>query len=548
MLYFIKTIYKIIILIFLFSCISVITANAAITGEIVSSYLNVRPSPGKDSPPVISLIKGTKIEILKQQEDWYKIKYQTIIGYVSNKYVEIINNSLTGEITADRLNFRAFPDISSEPISLLPKGVNVNVLEIRDHWVKIKYNDRIGFVSKKYISVKSEKSQSFDYAYNNSDQSEISDSYLSKNIKNYKNLNYKNIEEKKQDIKHLMRRQKQRLKTCNQREKDIIAELDSVDRELNYNKKKLLKIKSEIYQIDNKIFNAQKKASSLVNTITEAEKYVSKRLVALYKLSRMGTSQLICSTQSINDLFVNYKNLEYILGYDDKIQKKLIQDKAQMEKLFEQLRLERNKKQILLANYKDTTDLMKAQKNDRSVILAEIQNKKSLTLEALKSLKNAQKELDEIVSSLKRKENNKNRYYSDSFKRFKGKLLFPVNGEIISSFGAYKNQEFGVMNFRSGVDIRADKGEPIKAVCSGKVLFSDWFKGYGNMIIIDHGDNYYTVYAHADELFKQKGEAVELGEVVGTLGDTGSIDGPSLYFEVRHHGKPMNPMKWLKKG
>jgi septal ring factor EnvC (AmiA/AmiB activator) len=101
------------------------------------------------------------------------------------------------------------------------------------------------------------------------------------------------------------------------------------------------------------------------------------------------------------------------------------------------------------------------------------------------------------------------------------------------------------MNFRSGIEIQAERGEPIRSVRDGRILFASWFKGYGNMIIIDHGKNYCTVYAHAEELFKQKGDTVLAQEVIATVGDTGSTPGPGLYFEVRHHGKPMNPITWI---
>jgi septal ring factor EnvC (AmiA/AmiB activator) len=113
-------------------------------------------------------------------------------------------------------------------------------------------------------------------------------------------------------------------------------------------------------------------------------------------------------------------------------------------------------------------------------------------------------------------------------------------------FGKYVNEKYNVKNFRSGIDIRAKRGALIRAVCSGRVLFASWFKGYGNMIIIDHGDNYYTVYAHADELKKKLGEKVRGGEVIATVGDTGSMEGVMLHFEVRHHGKPIDPAIWLK--
>ena len=124
----------------------------------------------------------------------------------------------------------------------------------------------------------------------------------------------------------------------------------------------------------------------------------------------------------------------------------------------------------------------------------------------------------------------------------------PVKGRIISFFGPFKNKKFNVINFQSGIKIKADRGEPIRSVSGGHVLYASWFKGYGNMIIIDHGDSYYTVYAHLQELFKKKGDRVNTGEDIATLGDAGSMIGPVLHFEVRHHGKPENPLAWLKKG
>jgi septal ring factor EnvC (AmiA/AmiB activator) len=134
------------------------------------------------------------------------------------------------------------------------------------------------------------------------------------------------------------------------------------------------------------------------------------------------------------------------------------------------------------------------------------------------------------------------------FAALKGLLMVPVKGKIVSFFGPFKDHRFNVMHFQSGITIKADRGEPIRAVYSGQTLFSSWFKGFGNMIIIDHGDHYYTVYAHLEELFKSKGDPVETGEVIATVGDTGSLTGAGLHFEVRHHGKPMNPMGWIKKG
>ncbi|MBU4185728.1 MAG: M23 family metallopeptidase, partial [Proteobacteria bacterium] len=167
------------------------------------------------------------------------------------------------------------------------------------------------------------------------------------------------------------------------------------------------------------------------------------------------------------------------------------------------------------------------------------------------SLKNSANELDQTIKALSIEFNQfkqVEKIKTKNFASFKGLLNMPVKGKIISFFGHYKNTKFNVKNFRNGIDIEADRGEPIYAVSDGLIIYSSWFKGYGNMIIIAHGENYYSVYAHIEELFKTKGDKVEKDEVIATVGDTGSIVGSGLYFELRHHGKPMNPLEWLTLG
>lgn len=126
--------------------------------------------------------------------------------------------------------------------------------------------------------------------------------------------------------------------------------------------------------------------------------------------------------------------------------------------------------------------------------------------------------------------------------------MTPVEGEIISEFGSSAPGNYKVFTFQKGIDIKVVRGEPVKTVFKGEVMFAQWLKGYGNVLIINHGDHYYTLYAHVEEMFKKEGEAVETGDVIATAGDTGSIKGMCLHFEVRHHGKPVDPMKWLRKG
>jgi len=258
---------------------------------------------------------------------------------------------------------------------------------------------------------------------------------------------------------------------------------------------------------------------------------------------------ILASAESINDLFHRKASIEKILTYDETIWKKLVKNRSELRELLDSMNARKTKKLCLETDLKKQIDIKSRENAKRSKLIEDIRGKKSLALAAIKSLRRTATDLDQTIKSLGSEYNRtKQAKYipQKTFTTLKGLLNMPVKGKIITTFGSYTNKKCNVANFRSGVDIKADRGEPICSVFDGKVLFSNWFKGYGNMIIVNHGNHYYTVYAHAEELFKVKGDHVEAGEVIATVGDTGSMIGPALYFEVRHHGKPVNPLDWLR--
>jgi septal ring factor EnvC (AmiA/AmiB activator) len=130
-----------------------------------------------------------------------------------------------------------------------------------------------------------------------------------------------------------------------------------------------------------------------------------------------------------------------------------------------------------------------------------------------------------------------------NFSRLKGRLALPVAGEILNKFG--QNREDGGPAWK-GLFIRARQGHEVHSVGSGKVAFADWLRGFGNLLIIDHGDGYLSLYSNNESLYKQPGDPVRAGDVVATVGSTGGQNEPGLYFELRHQGKPFDPLAWVK--
>jgi septal ring factor EnvC (AmiA/AmiB activator) len=128
----------------------------------------------------------------------------------------------------------------------------------------------------------------------------------------------------------------------------------------------------------------------------------------------------------------------------------------------------------------------------------------------------------------------------------RGRLMMPAKGEIVGAFGRHKHPEFNAYTVSNGISIAASAGTDIRSVYAGQVIFADYFKGYGNMVIIDHGGGYFSLYAHAAKIMKKVGTQVARNEVVATVGDSDSPRGSMLYFEIRYQGKPVDPSAWVR--
>jgi len=440
-----------------------------------------------------------------------------------------------GIVTANKLNLRPAPTIMNPPLELIKKGEKVRILKHLDGWLKISHQGRIGYIRnlKPYVRI-------------------ISIVPTEKKIKNKDNDgDVKRFRKEAEDINREIEKGRHRVLTFTREESAIVNRLNDIDLALNQARKRVSALRFELAALRDKTIETTRASDNLKKRIEADEDYIFKRLAAFYKMNWLGSIYVLASAQSMYELFKRKKSMEIILAYDEKIRQNLMDNKSKLQQILVTLNSQKMEKRSLEAGLKKQIAVMSDERVKRSRILVGIRNKRSLELALLESLNQAAANLNGAVKSLNIETaslKQKKIIPPKSFSLLKGLLNMPVKGKILIHFGPHKNTKLNVVNFESGIEIKADRGEPIRAVFDGQILYADWFKGYGNMIIIDHGENYYTVYAHAEELFASKGDNIDMGDVVATVGDSGSMIGPSLHFEVRHHGKPMDPVKWIKKG
>ncbi len=197
----------------------------------------------------------------------------------------------------------------------------------------------------------------------------------------------------------------------------------------------------------------------------------------------------------------------------------------------------------LRIRHEDESARLRQQKGAREQLLAEVTRELASRGGELKRLRNDEQQLQELVASLQEVLADIPAPASERrpFKAMKGKLSWPTRGELARSYGSRR----GNTGLKwQGVLIAAPEGGKVRAISQGRVAFADWMRGFGLLLIIDHGDGYMSLYGQNQALYKEVGEWVDTGEVVATLGASGGQTESGLYFELRHKGRPINPLSW----
>ncbi len=350
----------------------------------------------------------------------------------------------------------------------------------------------------------------------------------------------------KQNIETRMHGEQSRVREFTRKETRLIQDLDAIDYRRNQARNRVNTLSSRIRELEETISVLQADRQDLACRIDERQTYAENRLAALYRMHAAGRLNMMAPPDTVFDFLVTRRAMEQVVNADYEIIDNLNKDLSRMQVLEPQLAEQKAAMDKFEQDLAQEIQIMTRTSEKKQTILHAIQHQKKMAHAALASLKESADALERQIADFeKQKESDPG---VTAFSRQKGRLMPPVTGKIISRFGISQSGNYKSFTFQSGVDIRGDLGDPVRSVFKGDIVFAEWLKGYGNMVIINHGENYYTLYAHLQEMFTQKGDAVDAGEVIATLGDTGSLKGVCLHFEVRHHGKPVDPLKWFKKG
>ena len=336
------------------------------------------------------------------------------------------------------------------------------------------------------------------------------------------------------DIEHL----KGLLSKLNQERSATERQLQQSEQEMSELRQSIRSLENQLVEGSTQVKKLQRRQQELTAQKNKEKDHIANSVHSAYLASRDNRLKLLLNQENPEDIsrhltylkHLQQAQLDAITAFENTL-REIDENTREQERVNTNLTRQRNNLQ------KQQEDLVKVQER-RKRLISQIRQRQGSSNRRLRDLDRQRDQLEAILSQLAAKT-----AISRPITGNQGDLQWPVSGKIIYGY-QQKRPETGMS--WEGVLIGVDTGSRVNAVHDGTVIFSNWLRGFGQLIILDHGDEYLTLYAHNQWLLKAEGERVLAGEPLALSGQSGGLEQPGLYFEIRHKGKPQNPSRWLQ--
>jgi septal ring factor EnvC (AmiA/AmiB activator) len=351
-------------------------------------------------------------------------------------------------------------------------------------------------------------------------------------------------------LKKKIAKEKQGISQVQKKEGSVLQTLGKIEGDLDKKTQELKQANARFGTVSSEMKKKQAEAESIKISIAQRQELFRNRAVALYRWYRGGTPFILLNGElSLGSLLQRKQYLLSTVAFDSHLIQQLQEETQRQDLIARELALKKkelgSQKQAIAA----AQESVRKEAENKKQLLASLRREKESRMRVVRELEAAALRLQKMMDEISRRAISKPAEVPPGvgLGALRGRLDWPVKGQLVSGFGKARHPEVAAEVFHNGIDIEAPVGEEVKAVEKGTVVFADHFSGYGKMVILDHGERYYTIYAHLSEILKKNGDAVKRGEVVGRAGDSDSLAGARLYFEMRKDGRSIDPVPWFAK-
>ncbi len=349
-----------------------------------------------------------------------------------------------------------------------------------------------------------------------------------------------------------------RIRGFQSEERGVFETIEEIDHRSDTLKTEVRLAQKRVDKARASVRNITKERSVLEAKQLETKRAMVKRVVALYKAGDVGPVRVLFSSHSLRDLLSVGRVVSTMLKMDRALLLRFQAEQQRLDHIHEEIAAAEEAARIAARTVNAKLAELETEKARKRQTIALLRSDRVRERGMLREFEASERALEETLQEAEAtgESAKKSGFWPfrkkvdpemSQFKSRKGKLAPPVQAKVVSAFGKVVDSEFKTATVRRGIEYAAPLGSEVRAVANGGVRYAGWFRGYGKMIIIDHGDNFFTVYGHLEDLRVKMGDTVMEGMALATVGETGSLEGPRLYFEIREGSTPRDPLDWLEK-
>jgi septal ring factor EnvC (AmiA/AmiB activator) len=336
-----------------------------------------------------------------------------------------------------------------------------------------------------------------------------------------------------------------RIEGVKKRESEILSRLEGIVLGKKVVRNELAALNLSAEKLNQDLAATRSRITGLRERLRREEESIERTLVTLYKYGRFDFIQFLLQAQSMSAVFSESRHLTVLARYQQDIIAAYLKTMADLRNAEAEQEKQRQEVAGLISESSRKRQELEAQEAENKALVQEIRRNKVKYEQALEEQRERAQQLQALMDKLASQEIVLPFRFVPFYEK-KGKLPWPVAGKVITRFGVEPYLNTRTMN--NGIEIAPPKDNTVvRAIHPGKVVYADYFQGYGNLLIIDHGLNYYSLYGHCDEFMVKKGDFVRAEEPIALAGDLGSLKGVCLYLEIRYKARPLDPLQWLKR-
>jgi septal ring factor EnvC (AmiA/AmiB activator) len=353
-------------------------------------------------------------------------------------------------------------------------------------------------------------------------------------------------EKRLQEIAGEIETLKTRIKRDERKKESILTQMDRIS-----TNKRLIKKELSLYDIQMKKANTElsvldRKIPDLRAKLEKEKESIGKILTILYKYGRIDFIDFIIEADDMGSLLQGNKHLVLLAQHQDKIVADYLQTLNELNAAEKNLEGKKQEiSELIQAARQKNRDLEAEEKKNRDLV-RQIEQNKTIHLKTMNELQERAEQLQKLMKKILNSKIPPTITLIPLYEK-KGALPWPLTGRVVTRFGLQRHPRFNTTTMNNGIEISPRKDMLVRCIHPGTVAYTDHFQGYGNLIIIDHGMSYYTLYGHCSDFLVKKGDPVQTDQSIAMVGDYSSLKGATLYFEIRYKTKPLNPLQWLKR-